>query len=256
MALRPAESIHILVMTATITPKPDVRSLGRKDPALRRRDYEDAFQFYGNLVGKCLDRIVFVENSLSDLSSIEQIADRLGIADKVEFVSFAGLDYPQLYGRGYGELFLLDHAMRESQTIKEFGDTAIIWKITGRYIVSNMTQLIARRPKAFDFYCNMRNLPKRVVDMYLMAWTPRGYQDYLQGRCSIYEVSAAAALPEKALREELDRAPRRSKFVSRFRIVPRVSGIRGLDNKGYSTDNLWKFYIRAAVHRACPPLWI
>ena len=66
--------MNILIMTATITPKADVRSLGRKDPALRRKDYEDALWFYGKLVGQCIDRIVFVENSESDLSSLEAIA--------------------------------------------------------------------------------------------------------------------------------------------------------------------------------------
>jgi len=256
MASKPPQPVQILLLTATITPKADVRSLGRKDPGLRRRDYEDAFEFYGRLVGTCIDRIVFVENSQSDLASLEAIARRLDIADKVEFISFAGLDYPQMYGRGYGELFLLDHAMRESRTIRELGGSAIIWKATGRYIVSNLARLIATRPKTFDFYCNMRNLPKRVVDMYLMAWTASGYRDYLSGMCRIYEVSAAAAFPEKALREAFDGIPKRPGFVTRFRVVPRVSGIRGLDNKGYSTDNLWKFYIRTAIHTVCPPLWV
>ena len=249
-------SAQILVMTATITPKPDVRSLGRKDPKLRLKDYEDAFHFYGGMIGKCIDQIVFVENSLSDLSSLKDIARRLNIEDKVEFISFAGLDYPQLYGRGYGELFLLDHAMKESRFIKACDSATLIWKVTGRYIVANIATLVERRPREFDFYCNMRNFPKRVVDMYLMAWTVAGYNEYLQQKCKIYEVSAAAAFPEKALREEFDRAPKKSKFVLRFRVVPLVSGIRGLDNKGYSTDNIWKFYIRNALQYACPWLWI
>jgi hypothetical protein len=38
--------------------------------------------------------------------------------------------------------------------------------------------------------------------------------------------------------------------------VPLVSGIRGLDNKGYATDNIWKFYIRVALDNVCPWLWI
>lgn len=256
MTSKTIEPTHIVVMTATITPKPDVRSLGRKDPSLRLRDYEEGLLFYGNAVGKSVDRIVFVENSQSDLSSLKAIADRLNISDKVEFISFAGLDYPQMYGRGYGELFLLDHAMKESQFIREYGRSAIIWKVTGRYIVSNIAKLIARRPRNLEFYCNMRNFPKRVVDMYLMAWTVVGYKKYLEHKCEIYEVSSAAAFPEKALREDFDRAEKDSKFVKRFRIVPLVSGIRGLDNKGYSTDNIWKFYIRTVLHRACPVLWI
>lgn len=247
---------QILIMTATITPKADVRSLGRKDPALRLKDYEDGFRFYGQAVGKGIDRIVFVENSLSNLSTLQDIAKELNIEERVEFISFAGLDYPQMYGRGYGELFLLDHAMRESRFVRDYASSAIIWKVTGRYIVSNIAKLIEDRPKAFEFYCNMRNWPKRVVDMYLMAWTVAGYEKYLKNKCEIYQVSSAAAFPEKALREEFDQSRMNAGFVQRFRRVPVVSGIRGLDNKGYSTDNAWKLYIRIALHYACPQLWI
>lgn len=256
MTSRRDGSPQIIVMTATITPKSDVRSLGRKDPELRRKDYEDAFLFYGKMVGHGIDQIVFVENSASDLSSLKTIAQQLNISDKVEFISFSGLDYPQLYGRGYGELFLLDFAMDASQFIKTNKSSAVIWKVTGRYIVSNLAKLVDRRPRSFDFYCNMRNLPKHVVDMYLMAWTVAGYEKYLRNKCKIYEVSSAAAFPEKALREEFDRDPQDSEFVKRFRIVPLVNGIRGLDNKGYSTDNIWKFYIRTFLHHTCPVLWI
>jgi hypothetical protein len=195
--------MNILIMTATITPKADVRSLGRKDPALRRKDYEDALWFYGRLVGQCIDQIVFVENSESDLSSLKAIAEQLNIVDKIEFISFAGLDYPQMYGRGYGELFLLDHAMANSRFI-----------------------------------------------------TKAGYRQYLQGKCKLYEETSAAAFPEKALRDDFEAAPKTSKFIPRFRTVPLVSGIRGLDNKGYATDNIWKFYIRVALDNVCPWLWI
>jgi hypothetical protein len=136
--------MNILIMTATITPKADVRSLGRKDPALRRKDYEDALWFYGRLVGQCIDQIVFVENSESDLSSLKAIAEQLNIVDKIEFISFAGLDYPQMYGRGYGELFLLDHAMANSRFIRECDADTPIWKMTGRYIVLNLAKLIQK----------------------------------------------------------------------------------------------------------------
>ena len=247
--------MNILIMTATITPKADVRSLGRKDPALRRKDYEDALWFYGRLVGQCIDRIVFVENSESDLSSLKAIAQQLNIVDDIEFISFPGLDYPQMYGRGYGELSLLDYAMENSQFIRECDVDTPIWKVTGRYIVLNIAKLIQQRP-AFDFYCNMRNYPKKVVDMYMMAWTTAGYRKYLQEKCKLYEKSSAAAFPERALRDDFDAAPRTPQFVRRFRTVPLVSGIRGLDNKGYATDNVWKFYVRVVLDRMCPWLWI
>jgi hypothetical protein len=52
-------------------------------------------------------------------------------------------------------------------------------KVTGRYIVKNLCQIIARKPSNFDIYCNFRKVPKPWADMFLLAWTLEGYQDCL-----------------------------------------------------------------------------
>ncbi|NEP57121.1 MAG: hypothetical protein F6K31_08870 [Symploca sp. SIO2G7] len=252
---------NILLMTATITPPTGISNLKRTDPKIRIQDYEKALKFYLSLVDKGCDKIIFAENSNSDIASLRHIVQQSGKADRVEFIVFNGLDYPPHYNRGYGEFKLLDYAMENSQFIQSRDIKTIVWKVTGRYIVRNLSQIIASQPANFDIYCNFRNFPRRWTDTFLMAWTPDGYQACLKNVYhKLKEVNTPGvpshASAEELLRDWLDQQPKGIKFVRRLRTVPQIDGVRGLDNKGYSSDNLWKFYVRVAIQKLLPWLWI
>src|SRR3954471_4308953 len=76
---------QVLILTATITPPPGVPILARTDPQLRLQDYIDALKFYLAVPNHVLDRIIFAENSGSDLSKLRALAEE---SDKrVEFGS-------------------------------------------------------------------------------------------------------------------------------------------------------------------------
>jgi hypothetical protein len=83
----------LLVLTATITPPDNVPNLKRSNPTLRRNDYFEALKHYLELSDKVVDRI-FIENSQSDLSDLQELAKQIGKRKRVEFISFYGLDYP------------------------------------------------------------------------------------------------------------------------------------------------------------------
>jgi hypothetical protein len=252
---------NILLLTATITPKSGVPNLQRTNPLVRLQDYERALKFYLPFVNQYIDSIVFAENSNSDVSSLRNLAAQYGVTDQVEFVVFNGLDYPPSYDRGYGEFKLIDYAMKHSDIINNgHNNGMIIWKVTGRYIVSNLPQIIARKPSNFDLYCNFRNFPKHWMDTYLLAWTIYGYQaclynTYHQLKLNVPGVPERAAA-EELLRNLLDRSAKNIKLVSRFNVTPKISGFRAADNQGYSTDNLWKFYLRNTIRILFPWLWI
>jgi hypothetical protein len=93
---------NYLLLTATVTPPPNVPELARTDPAERMGDYVQAMGFYTGLIGPVFDKIVFAENSASDLEPVRDAVEASGVSDRVEFVSCHGLDYPAEYGRGYG----------------------------------------------------------------------------------------------------------------------------------------------------------
>jgi len=258
---RKKERRNILLLTATIAPKPGVPNLKRVDPTIRLQDYKVALDFYLSLIHQCCDGIVFAENSNSDISELQELVDKRGMTQQVEFISVAGLDYPPSYDRGYGEFKLIDYAMAQSSLIQHQSDIrTIVWKGTGRYIIKNLTQMIQSQPSSFDIYCNCRNYPKRWVDTYLIAWTPEAYQIALKEvyhklKLNVPGIPAKTAA-EEILRGHLDLWLRDLRVVQRLKTTPNIEGARAADNKGYSTDNLWKFHLRNAASRVFPWIWV
>ncbi len=133
-----------------------------------------------------------------------------------------------------------------------------MWKVTGRYIVSNLCQIITRRPSNFDIYCTSRNIPKRWTDMFLLAWTLKGYQAFLQNIHHKLIFDAERSInPEQIFRDLLDRAVEDINIVRRFSVIPLIYGVRGLDSQNYSEGrDLWKFYLRSIACKLFPWLWI
>ena len=249
---------NILIMTATITPPSGVPLLARTDSHLRLKDYEESLKFYLPLVNRGLSSIVFVENSNSDSSSLQNIVTQAGLNDQVEFLFFNGLDYPPIYGRAYGEFKLIDYAMAHSRTIKNQDKNAIFWKVTGRYIVKNICQVIDRKPSSFDIYCNLRKIPKRWGDMFLLGWTLKGYQACLHNiHHKLIADEAGLIQPEEVFIDLLEHSAKDIKLVGRFNLTPLVDGVRGSDNQNYSQGrSLWKFYLRNIGCKLFPWLWI
>ncbi|PZV18481.1 MAG: hypothetical protein DCF22_01810 [Leptolyngbya sp.] len=250
---------NVLLLTATITPKSGVPNLKRTDPALRLKDYEQAFKFYLSKLNQCCDAIVFAENSNSEISSLEKLVKERNLSDQVEFIVFNGLDYPPHYDRAYGEFKLIDYAMENSAIIARQPENTIVWKITGRYIVENIDKLINRQPNNFGIYCNFRNFPKHWVDTFLIAWTPKAYQTCLQNiyqklRLNEPDVPTNSGA-EELLRKWFDQQSN-IKFVRRFKVTPLIEGFRGADNRGYTTNDLWKFRVRSSINTLFPWLWI
>jgi hypothetical protein len=253
---------HVLLLTATITPPRDAFDLARVDVSARLSDYLAAFEYYlGFVKARIIDSIVFVENSSSDISRLVELAERAGLCGSVEFLRFDGLDYPPSYGRAYGEMRILDHAMKYAASINDHAhEPMIIWKATGRYIVRNLERIIAKRPDAFDLYCNMRNHPRRWVDMYLLGWTIHGYDAFLRDAAPLIRVGVSGiksgVSPEELLRGVIEERSSAAKLVPRFAVVPIIEGYRGYDNRSYAKANRWKNIARNILLRVAPRLWI
>ena len=249
---------NILILTATITPRPDVFLLSRKDPAERLDDYLAALQLYlGMLADGTVDGIVFAENSASELGALRS-AVPAALSEFVEFISFYGLDYPQEYARVYGEFKLLDKAMAESRLVTA-NPAAAFWKITGRYRVTNLRRIIRSRPENFDFYCNCRNYPVRLVDQYLQAWTAEFYRQYLVGIFECFKESEIGAYGEIVMRGLLDSwVSKGARIVPRFRVTPAIEGRRGFDNADYGAGAKMKLklLVRRICNRLLPLFWI
>jgi hypothetical protein len=237
----------VLLLTATITPSAEVPGLIRTDPAVRLEDYCSALDFYLGLLGLGIDRIVFAENSNSDLSRLRDLVQRRGEVERVEFLPHDGLDFPPAYGRCYGEMRLLDYAMAHSGTIRRCGPSCIVWKVTGRYKVLNLPALIRKQPREFDVYCDMRNNGVPWLDMRVMAWTPAGYGKILRGiHEQIWEEGYRGHAGEASMYREVSEKLGQGRVVATYSVEPRISGRRAFDNKDWSHGRQWLVYhIRA-----------
>ncbi|WP_322042742.1 hypothetical protein [Paraburkholderia sp. J67] len=248
---------QILLLTATITPLNGINKLAYTDPAKRLRDYERALEHYLTLL-RPNEQIVFCENSGSDLGSLKDIAQRMNKQDQIEFLSFEGNDFPPHYGRGYGEFKIVDHVMNTSKMVREAHDDTVIWKITGRYIVENLHNVMDTRPRKSALYCNFRDYPQKGwMDLFLMAWTPASYRTYL---ASVYtklieEREGGFVSAELLMREQL--TERRFAGPYRFKRTPRLVGVRGADGASYhNTRGRRKYLVRRVMSIFAPWVWI
>jgi hypothetical protein len=246
---------HTLLMTATITPNgsPD---LARTNPVDRLKDYVRALSYYLRFIDRPLYGIVFVENSNSDTGNLRSLVDTRAMSSRVEFIDNYGVHTYSGKGRAYGEFKLLDYAMERSSMVRE---ASVIWKVTGRYIVRNLPQMIRSAPD-FDVYCDMKNHPLRWMDMRLIAWRPQIYDLIFSGIADelneqMGESMMRDYLPQRVT--ELISTGRDIRFIQRFRKEPLVDGIRGYDNRNYSLGrNLAKFYVRTFGRKFLPSYWI
>lgn len=247
---------HILLLTATITPLQGINNLSYIDPRQRLRDYERALEHYLRL-RRPNEKIVFCENSGSDLSTLKQIAEKLNASAAVEFISFHGNDFPPNYGRGYGEFKMVDHAMNTSRIVLSARDDDVIWKITGRYIVENLHAIIDSRPRQSPLYCNYRDHPKKGwMDLYLMAWTPAWYRRNLAGVYPklIDDPDGRPVTAEHLMREHLTDIHFGGPY--RFRKTPKLIGVRGADGAGYHLNGRGKYLVRNALSILAPWIWV
>jgi hypothetical protein len=244
---------HIILLTATIRPPAGVPGLHRIDPADRMKDYLIALEFYCSLPQELVSRIVLIENSEADLAPLCSVVEKANALDRVELLSFNGLDHPPSYGRGYGEFKLLDHAIGHSATLAVAHPSSILWKITGRYRVLNAMRLIREAPTSFDIYCDIRNWPIPWVDLRIFGCSLDGYRKCLWGIFPQLREDIINMAPEQHLHAKINELARSHEIVTRFKSEPLIDGFRGKDSKNYISGlNFVKYVVRACERKFIP----
>jgi hypothetical protein len=247
-------------MTATISPPAGVPALQRTDPSERLADYERALSFYLGLPDSVVDRVVFAENSETDLGSLRRMADDRAGGKDVELLTFDGLDYPVEYGRSFGETRLIETALRCSRLLGALPPDEPFWKVTGRLRYTNIDRLIATAPPGRELYVDFRRFPRRWVDTRLFASTPRAFMELFVPREELMRQDVLDrteySAPEERLFEELMPLRERARIATRLRLEPRIEGYSGQGGDlARPTRRAWTA-VRATIRRICPPLWI
>lgn len=169
---------NYLLMTATVTPPAGELLLTRTDPEQRLQDYTEAFKFYIDDQNTNIDGVIFVDNSGHSLEELRQIAKDYVGAKQIEILSFFGLDYPVEYGRGYGELRLIEYAYVNSKIMQSMHDGDRFWKVTGRLQVTTINRIIKASSHYFDVCADFR-CRRSHVDTRLIAFSIAGYKKYI-----------------------------------------------------------------------------
>jgi len=244
---------NILLMTSAILPAAEAPDLVRKDPALRLADYKKSLRFQIELLNSnVLDAIVYVDNTGFPLNELKNICEAAGVSQRVEFISYTTEISPRL-SRYFLEVNLIGEAIRKSRFIQAASQPAV-WKLTGRYIVTNIKKIIRRAPEC-DLYINCRNYPDPWADFYLIAFTLRGYSEIVAHELRMYENN----LPGEAILRKVIETNSFGdcKIVKRFNCTPRVVGIRGYDGVDYSGwKHSVKFGFRRLANEVAPQIWI
>lgn len=215
-------SKHIILLTSTIRPKPNQTNLTLTDPLERLKDYRTALEFYQRqLELKVLDRVIYVDNSGYDLKALSDAFSH----PNIEWISFNGLDYPTHYHRGYGEFKLINYAFENSPTLRILNSSDRVWKVTGRYIIKNISTVIRTSPKNYDLYINKHD---NWVDMEVMSWSQLGYEKFIN---VVWPNFATAKVPELILSEKLSEPTLAGEIrvADSFFWTPIIIGRRGTD---------------------------
>ncbi len=244
--------MNIALITSTISPTSGVFALKVTDPSQRLNDYKTAFRFYCNaLKSGTFDYIVYVDNSGYDLSSLTGIADELGVLDRIEFISYVSDVEVESNSRFFLEIHLIDYSLKNSHLINTHSE-AMIWKITGRYLILNIESILSKWKDYYNLYINHRDYPKKVVVFYLIGFSRQAYDILFKNKKTLYQGKKDGEL---ILREYLDNLDNSAglRIQHRFASIPRISGVRGFDGAKYGgvKDSI-KYYIRSSLNKLIP----
>lgn len=259
MPTEPEVRAFPLLMTATVAPPSGEPHLARADPGVRLDDYEAALRFYLTLADDVVDRIVFVDNSASDLARLQDVVHAAGGAKDVELLSYWGLDYPVERGRVVGETLLIDHALRSSRILASLADDELFWKVTGRLRVTNLARLVRSTPHGCDLYVDFKRYRRPWLNIRLFAMTPRGFRDLLLPRLDTMGFDVLPphmAAPEERLFGELVGELPGERIVPRLRVEPAVHGWSAVGENYRGPKRRIESAVRTVTRRVAPGLWI
>jgi hypothetical protein len=124
----------IILLTGTINVS-NKHYTSLSNPTERKKQYMETILYY---LSNFEFPVVYIENSGIDISNemVEQINSK-----RLEIISFTGNNYSAELGKGLGEMKCIEYAINHSKFIS---DNSFIFKITGRYKILNLKNIISQ----------------------------------------------------------------------------------------------------------------
>jgi hypothetical protein len=186
---------------------------------VRLQDYLSALGMW--LASGAAPRVVFCENSGYDLAPFR----RLGTAGggEIELISFSGNHYGAEKGKGYAEIKMIEHALRESELL---AGSEVVIKCTGRLSVPNSVRVMRSiAASEFDVMCSLKQYLS-FADSRFFAATPAFFRQCLLPKSEVIDDHAGVYF-EHALARATAGAVAESRLWRPFPILPRIEGISG-----------------------------
>lgn len=168
-----------LVMTATFR-APDTPTLVVRDEQVRVSQYLCALVAWARTAR--VKRIVFTENSGTAFDFTHVVRHLEAAGKEIEVLVFEGNSESAVFGKGFGEGRILEHAYHTSRLLRE---SEAFYKVTGRLFCSNFDAISeattgrdafrrkrwkdpARKPKVITtfFKCSRSTFQSRLLDAY------------------------------------------------------------------------------------------
>lgn len=248
---------RVLIMTATLTPPP--MAVARHDPATRLRDYAQALSHNLALPAERFDRIVFADNSDSDLTPLLELTRRENSDKRVELLSFQANDHDPALGKAFGEFRILDTALEASVCIAPDDH---VWKTTGRLRCLNILELDAASAEDDSIVCDLFGLPfirsgrwddRGRMELRLFRFKPVAYDRWFRSS----QRNGPETFDEALLFRVMVQARKQAKLRVRFPVQPMIAGVSGRTQLDYmSSEQGIKDHIRSASRRLTPWIWL
>lgn len=242
---------NALLLTATITPHSQMPSLMVQDSEVRFKQYCEAFEaLVQSGAATFFNKIVICENSGFPMERFDHIFRDVDI--KVIYASVPKDSSNGAFGRGFSEMTLIDRALAEYGS--EISDDDLLWKLTGRYQIRNLQQVIGDRFRTADMVVNMRRYPKKWADLYLFAFNKRAWNKLALRLGELKTPEIVAETIMYRFFEDMSSLPD-FEFRDRFNAEPHVVGIRGWDQRQYDSGRQkFKRYLRQCLRVVAPSL--
>ena len=172
---------HIILLTSCVNPN-GMPFTALSDINVRKQQYLDALRFYVNNTPL---PIVYVDNSNVDIKEYNVISNI--VDDRLEILSFDG-NHDKEHGKGYGELEIIDYAIKHSNIINSNKNVSII-KITGRLVIVNIMTILNQLkynilPSSNSVICSM-NSDFSMADSRLLIAPLNFYKRLIENRMAI-----------------------------------------------------------------------
>ena len=172
---------HIILLTSCVNPN-GMPFTALSDINVRKQQYLDALRFYVNNTPL---PIVYVDNSNVDIKEYNVISNI--VDDRLELLSFDG-NHDKEHGKGYGELEIIDYAIKHSNIINSNKNVSII-KITGRLVIVNIMTILNQLkynilPSSNSVICSM-NSDFSMADSRLLIAPVNFYISLIEKRVNI-----------------------------------------------------------------------